>query len=260
MKQIFLTLLLFFPLSLMAQEESSYEYQSFVAEGKTWHVHYYTTYYTHGLSSTALDWTFYISGDTIINNQNFKKLMVTAEEDVMSTFFKGMKREGDAYLYGCLFEEDKKVYSYNPYNSNYKLYLLYDWGMKEGDKQEDTYIVGSVDTIDFYGVKRRVMHIYGYGGIEEHWVEGIGTRCPFGPGYSTRTGAGWDLVDCVVNNNIVFTGDFYGWNGETNGIKDPFEQSIKRNDDIICDLQGRCVTAPQKGGLYIKNGRKILWK
>ena len=65
MKQIFLTLLLFFPLSLMAQEETSYEYQPLVVDGKTW-----TT-----LRTVDEKWTYLISGDTIFNGHEFYKML-----------------------------------------------------------------------------------------------------------------------------------------------------------------------------------------
>ena len=43
-------------------------------------------------------------------------------------------------------------------------------------------------------------------------------------------------------------------------IYDVVEDSLNNNgDDYIYDLQGRRVSEPKKGGIYIKNGKKILY-
>ena len=41
-------------------------------------------------------------------------------------------------------------------------------------------------------------------------------------------------------------------------IYDVVEDSLN-GDDFIYDLQGRRVSEPKKGGIYIKNGKKILF-
>lgn len=257
MKQIFLTLLLFFPLSLMAQEGTIYVYQPFVVEGKKW----FTQQKTTG-SGAYNNFLYYLTGDTIIEGHHCKKLMVNinngATDNGLEMYY---KREDNAYVLRYLYEEDKKVFQYcvnrTPFIYNSQS-MLYDFSMKEGDKQGN-YTVGSVEVVDFHGVKRRVMHIYGYGGIEEYWVEGIGTRSPFTPGYSGFTGGFIGLVECIENDKVVFNENDFDNLIYTDGLELPtINNDI--NNDAIYDLQGRRVTAPQKGGLYIKNGRKILWK
>ena len=43
-------------------------------------------------------------------------------------------------------------------------------------------------------------------------------------------------------------------------IYDVVEDSLNNNgNDFIYDLQGRRVSEPKKGGIYIKNGKKILF-
>jgi hypothetical protein len=46
--------------------------------------------------------------------------------------------------------------------------------------------------------------------------------------------------------------------GSTDGI-DKITRDVK-DDGVIYDLQGRKVTTPQKGGLYIKNGKKFVYR
>ena len=257
MKQIILTLVLFFPLSLMAQEETEYVYQSFVIEGKKWYTHQNTM--GNGTYNTLL---YYLTGDTIIEGHNCKKLMLNinngAADNGLEMYY---KREDNAYVLRYLYEEDKKVFQYCV-NRTPLIYdshsMLYDFSMKEGDKQEN-YTVGSVEVVDFHGVKRRVMHIYGYGGIEEYWVEGIGTRSPFTPGYSGFTGGFIGLVECVENDEVVFNENDFNNLVSTDGLELP-TMSNDINNDAIYDLQGRRVQTPLREGLYIKNGRKFIQK
>ena len=260
MKQFFLALL-FFPLSIMAQEESDYEYQPLVVEGKTWHMN------QNDVPPIVGTWTFYISGDTIIDDHNCKKLLVTMDDEDTKEFYSNVfKCEGDFVVYAYLYEENKKVYCYtvNSYKA-FKVYdkhfLLYDFGMNVGDKQ-GIFTVCSVDTVDFHGVKRRVLHIRGEGsasGVDELWIEGLGTYYPFNPGFSAKSGgSSLNMVDCTLEDNILITGEDWNLSGVINDIKTPYEPNVTHGNDAVYDLQGRRVQIPQRGGLYIKNGRKFL--
>ena len=53
---------------------------------------------------------------------------------------------------------------------------------------------------------------------------------------------------------------YTGWinvTGGVTGISDIKEERVESND--IYDLQGRKVTEPVKGGIYIQNGKKVMW-
>lgn len=245
----------------MAQEESDYEYQPLVVEGKTWHMN------QNDVPPIVGTWTFYISGDTIIDGHNCKKLLVTMDDEDTKEFYrKVFKCEGDFVVWAYLYEENKKVYHYfvNPYKA-FKVYdlhgLVYDFGMDVGDKQ-GIFTVCSVDTVDFHGVKHRVLHIRGEGtasDVDELWIEGFGTYCPFNPGFSGKSGgSSLTMVDCTLDDNILITGADWDLTGSTNGIKTLYEPDFSSGNDAVYDLQGRRVQAPQRGGLYIRNGRKFV--
>ena len=48
-----------------------------------------------------------------------------------------------------------------------------------------------------------------------------------------------------------------GENGETTDIEN--SEFTNRNSEIIYDLMGRRVLEPQKGGVYVVNGKKMVW-
>ena len=49
-----------------------------------------------------------------------------------------------------------------------------------------------------------------------------------------------------------------GGNGETTDIENA--EFTNQNSDVIYDLMGRRVLEPQKGGVYIVNGKKVVIK
>ena len=63
-----------------------------------------------------------------------------------------------------------------------------------------------------------------------------------------------NLLDVMALQQMT---DRSNMNGKTTGI----EENViieKCKNDIICDLQGRRIENPRRGGLYIRNGKKIL--
>ena len=48
--------------------------------------------------------------------------------------------------------------------------------------------------------------------------------------------------------------------GETNGIEDIMAADVKQQTSDIYDLLGNKVATPQKGNIYIQNGKKIIWR
>ena len=75
---------------------------------------------------------------------------------------------------------------------------------------------------------------------------------------SSRDGSDPTITTPIKAMKIVVCGE-EDENGATI-IYDVVEDSLNNNgDDYIYDLQGRRVSEPKKGGIYIKNGKKILY-
>ena len=160
--------------------------------------------------------------------------------------------------------------------------VLYDFNLQLGDKwreyfDEDKLIVVNLDTIEVNGIYRKRI-----GFIEERridyykseglvldtgnprkwadcWVEGIGSW------YSPMDYPGWCIIgakvtlqQCYVNDEVVFTYDDFFKEGITSNISQLRNRDF--SSDRISDLQGRRVVNPQRGGLYIRDGRKYVAK
>ncbi len=112
-------------LALAVQAQGSADYRPFIEEGKTW------IYEVSNPNSNPYyyeEWTetFQLTGDTLINSHNCKKLY-------HSRTGSKWQRELDQLYGGALFEEEGKVYIVYP--KGQALQLLYDFSCKKGDSR-----------------------------------------------------------------------------------------------------------------------------
>jgi serpin B len=190
--------------------QTSYEYQPFIKEGKTWNVTYLTC---EGLSSYKETYT--IKGDTIIEGKQYKK------------FFAGSK-----YAY-ALREDKKKVYAIASTDKfgkpNTKEELWYDFDVNKGDVidlEASNLSVTEIDYILINGVKHKYFQLYETSKSvpTEHaqvlWVEGIGSyRSPDWPNGWFNDGGTATMDECYEDGLCIFShDDFVSIKGNVNTV------------------------------------------
>lgn len=144
--------------------------QGFVNDHNQWNVRH--TYF--GGYSTEI---FIIGGDTVINNENYQAIWCSFDSLVSRIYF------------GALRENEDRVYYVPPGSTEG---LLYDFTLSVGDTAYirnffcgDTdvpVVVSAVDTVVYYDIPRKRLHIGVEGYVSDIWVEGIGSLS--GPLYS----------------------------------------------------------------------------
>ncbi|MBA3284082.1 MAG: T9SS type A sorting domain-containing protein [Nitrosopumilus sp.] len=175
--------------------------QSFIDTTKVWNI---ATCSGGGVGWFCQNYSYKFSGDTLINNLLYKKLLIRQDSTNLPWSFSIAMRE-----------VGKKVYSY----TNSGEVLSYDFDANIGDtiKQLSPFlnqpmIVGNIDTITFSGISRKRFFFYynnlPQSGPYETWIEGIGSL--FGvantiviegiliPDYSEVTLCYWE------NNNLIY--------------------------------------------------------
>ncbi|NOR85990.1 MAG: T9SS type A sorting domain-containing protein [Bacteroidales bacterium] len=153
--------------------------QNFLSEGKQWNVKL-----SSGDSYVNTE-IFFIEGDSIVNNINYKQFWISTDSLNSATF------------QGLLRDESEKVYYLPIYGDEG---LLYDFGLNVGDttsiislasEGEFEIFVAEIDTVEYEGVERKRMLIgREYSGSYEYWIEGIGDN--WGPLYTMI----YDFIVC----------------------------------------------------------------
>ena len=169
-------------------------YTPFVVEGKTWVMEH--SFYN---ATKVMSETYVLSGDTIINNLLYKKLLI------------------DGRYEGAYREEGRKVYAI--WTGTTKELMLYDFNLEVGDKyivydfygNPDEYEVRLSDSINTCG---HALHRIGLGFPTDDefnynwlniWIEGVGSA--WGPEssiYFTATGTGANIRSCRVGNDYLY--------------------------------------------------------
>lgn len=254
---VLLILLIVFP--SLCQAQKCYASIPFVSEGKSWDIHrwvYENSFYYND--------HYFLSGDTLLNDKKCMKLYMTTDQENFPSAIYPQHEVG--FYRGSLYEEDGKVYMVS--SSNNSVALLYDISLvagSEGKVNGTTVKVQSVDTLFLAGCYRKVMIVRTWVSngnyFDEPWVEGIGGPNPFNPVSQGKTGGRVDFVGYAENGQTLFSSeDFEALQALA---KDPdaiYGVKSLREDksQAIYDLQGRRVVNPQRGGLYIRDGRKFI--
>ncbi|MBQ6210548.1 MAG: hypothetical protein IJK42_12385 [Prevotella sp.] len=228
---------LFVELSLYAQQ-----YLPIFEDGKRWVVKWQ--------AADIVEYqTWVISKDTIINNHAY-------------------------FIVGGSFvrEEGNRVYAW----TNGVERTIYDFNLKVGDTfQENELVVVRVDSVNVREITRKRIGfmsswyfevykgVYGEELDEENpknwdvcWIEGIGSSNT--PTYYSDwyvIGPRHTVQQCYLDGECVFTyDDFFA--KPVSSISIPASPESASN--AVFDLQGRRVQVPQRGGLYIKDGKKFI--
>lgn len=257
-------------LHLSAQTENH-----FVVEGKVWHEF-------QKILGTEYEHTRYMTGDTIINGEEYKKVYERStryqngECEFLPDKYIFAMREENGRIYVCQLGSLKR--------------LLYDFNLKVGDSLSymEFYktTVTSTDSIFVNGILRKRQwvtdeyyradeyeYFYGEEWNEEVdgarvqtasscWVEGIGSSTGliadyFYPLNSAPLYRFTVIKDCYEDGVCIFTEQDFSTESITSGIK--FIQDSDVPQPSFYNLQGRRLSGqPQRGGVYIQNRRKIL--
>ena len=266
------------------------DYRPFAEEGKKWETQV-------GLIMENL-YSYFISGDTVINGENWKKV------------YNRRYMNGTPHYYSAVRDVDKKVYCIAKGSNRPR--LLYDFGLKvaeprsmprgksvvrcgiegngfvcllEEDEKADSLLgfdfyaylwLIKVDTVQSHGQEYRRYLLtfldsdreplrYGDGTGAEWcnvtWIEGVGSGAgPFLP-WVPFPPYGRIYLDCTVKGGDSFS--FYDVYKAEDTTEVPALDSSgipRERDDSFYDLQGRRLTGEPGKGLYIQNGRKIIAK
>jgi len=258
-KRCFLCLLL---LSLVSGKTfAGNDYHPMVAEGKQWLM-------TGETVKAHYDFVYYVSGDTVFDGNEYKKLymkvtisQLTGEDGRMEEV-----SSSSPALYACLQESDGRVYMLK----NGERTVLYDFNLAAGDIAFDTdrltLSVTKVDTVSVNGIKRKRLWMketyktYDTGSRTGYWVEGIGSN------YGLEESHGWDgipmsvLSECYENAILLFSAsdfDAPAWSG---GVATSLSDRIipPSSAAVTYDLQGRRVIGSRTKGVYIQDGKKMV--
>lgn len=274
MKQIvfFLCFILFSPVygreysEICSKEPDENGVLSFCTEGKTWN---YVLFYLDGGDTHQEPYSYVVRGDSVIDDVAYKKFYYQKDGTERLAFM--MREEGckvykrhldkDEFLFFDFRRDDVgQVYCYpNGYGFinwmihsideimvNDNLFRRYCCYQEISETELDTIEIGEVGLVQ-----------------KDYWVEGIGSAMygieadglriePRLPGYTEY------FVSCYMNGECLFTEDDFSKPSYTTSI-----QKLRCNDsreELLYDLQGRCLTGKPAKGLYIQNGRKIIAK
>ena len=201
------------------KQEAQTAYRHFIEEGKVWKV----GWFPYGMNPDEWDWdeahtvgTYYFDGDTIVGNQQCKKMMCRYEYGARWGGIPSTEYEG------ALYELDRKVYLAYPNQETFV--LLYDFAASEGnfiefydtEKQEETTaIIGTKkqsESEKFHGIETELYIKFQdsnqcvYMNYEVNWREGIGYNCLHntedveGLGGSGRK----FLMSCYIGDEVLY--------------------------------------------------------
>ena len=215
----------------------SYAYHPFVVEGKVWNIEKVSTWVgwpDYGVVRTE---KCELKGDTVIGGVTYKKYY---EEGVYRMAMR---------------EENKKVYV--QYKSSNQEVLLYDFGLKEGERftssHDEEYVFTSEDCVEYDNKELRRMKLVNVNDSRDinYWIEGIGALAgPTTPFYYGMTGGeDTSIASCYVGDQCIYRRD-------PDSIQLPATDTPKSVS--IYDLSGRRLQQKPTKGIYIQGGRVLI--
>ena len=235
--------LLSFLFCMFAMVSVAQTYVPVLSEGKVWR---YATVNRYERTDTTGFYKIMVSGDTIVNHFVCKKILVQNEngQHPVQTF--------------VAYETDGKVYKVTDNDFT----LLFDIGLQKGDYIDNLAQVVAENITTINGMRRRVIVIdsmVDHSGGECYYliIEGVGvSKDEFIPNFNLGNNDEFcTLVSCTDKGTIISEESLR--NIET-GIKSP--TFTNRKNDAYYDLNSIKILIPQKGYLYICNGKKIVFR
>jgi len=171
--------------------------QGIVSEENGWNV--YATGYP-GFIGTE---TYKIQGDSLLDGKDYKIIWMTYDSLGINWSYQGLLRE-----------DSNKVFFIPPGSTEG---LLYDFNLQAGDTtwvknmfcfdNEVEVVINGIDTVEYYGkLRKRWLIDYEYG-MEEYWIEGIGSS--LGPLHSKYymciVCPTWDLLCFHKGDTLLYS-------------------------------------------------------
>ena len=237
------------------------DYDSILKEGKVWRMEYKLVVDPE-YGDAYIDAIIMLKGDTIIDDIPFKQMC-------RKSWRRGEESEPTEWDVTRWFigEKDGKIYDWLDYIPSCPRKQM-DLSLNVGEEivapsSKFIYFAKTVsDTIlSLSGDKRprRCLSVFRKGMDDDVrrsdiWIEGIGSLKSGLTGLDGKDGNGsWPrLLRCEDNGVCIY---------EAEDVSADI-QTVKKNcttDAVTYDLQGRRVLQPQKGGLYIREGRKVMY-
>ena len=228
-------------------------------EGKSWRVN---DYHFGNEGTKVYEFEYTVVGDTLIN-------------DTLAAVVRGeCLNSSSGYSYSYVYEDGGQVYFYikampgDYYNINDTIACFrpaYNFNWQVGDSICESYDVIAVNYMTIEGVSRKVLTL-GYEGYPdcEYLIEGIGPTNwneLFGQIYIACVSTnylGTELISCHKDGVCLFSKDRF--DVQIKGTEGISSAAVEAADEAIYDLNGRLVQAPAKGQVYIRGGKKAVWK
>lgn len=251
------TIILLFSLFAFFHVNAQDNTKALLTDGKVWHC--VDKWLDKDMNVIERRFSVTVCGDISAEGRTCKELCMVYEDSPLEK------------NYFLMYEDGTKIYDFAPDNAQdgqQQLRLLLDFGLKVGDKAfswNDDYEVVGEDAISVknHTYRRLTINKKDKSGENIYWVEGIGTNNdsfitmiekPTGAeGYSLHK----NIVSCYDGNGAcLFESEDFSTTNTTNitGIK----SDKKPSSPQIYDLTGKKITYPQKGEVYIKDGRKHI--
>ena len=186
----------------------------------------------------------------------------------------GIQGEEEYVPVGEIVTEGEKVYFYDGMQEEWL--LMYDFSLQPGDgciiygtnglmltnhSDHPRYMVEclSIEDIPDTELEMMTLNIWPYdinGGLEDvtyevQWIRGLGsTVCPYDNDTPFLNVDDYYVREITLNGEILYS-------NYAAGVLTP---SVSEEDSVIYDILGRRVTVPVAGNIYIRDGKKILWK
>ena len=243
------------------------QYLKVVEEGKTWNMLY------HNEEAIELypdyEYKYFIEGDTLIQDKEYKKLYAFNENGDKATTYKMALCENDEKVY---FIPDGDMLPYVLYDFDISLgntFVVSDpvhpqyWNIEMNVNEERFVLDSSSEQHRIFRVSRVLEGRYHDESPDRSgwWIEGVGSEL----GLLNTWGFGAMgnnnyLLSCTLNGQIIFESEQFQKN-----LKEDYAGLIDViciSEDAVYDLTGREINesfnvAP---GIYIRNGRKVLKK
>ena len=230
------------------------DYCPLLQVGKAWHLNYPNMSWPDG--SHDGKWMLTVEKDTVVGGEQCFKVLS----------WLSFRPEEEGYV--ILQEKDHKVWELSDkYSTGRK--LLFDFTLGEGDPvtvdEGSDMTVESIDSVKVLGHVYRRVTMYRpktvYNDEERQvWIEGVGGESALLLPLKARGAIGLDILldSCTLGDRCLFRReDFNASSYHVSTDKIQGTEYQKRNMPAF-DLQGRRLSRQPRGGLHIRNGRKVL--
>lgn len=268
MRRLLLSLALALALPAVAQH-----YRTVMPDGRVWKG---VAVSFVGLEGDYVETEFSVAvaGDTVVADRTVRKLAYTyklpGDDSQHTNIVLAFEDNGQVYLY----DNDRYGYVFvgEPGNvvwESWADFKIFDMGYVVGDNDNgcgcDTRVTAA-DTVTVRGVSRRRLTVdkRSYDGrfTRTYWVDGIGASVLYDAELAYDLPTNYSafnymyVTHCYDNGQLVFSAADYAAPA-TSICGARADEAVRHT--AIYDLSGRPVASPAAGGVYIRDGRKMVW-